>query len=114
MATIAPDEPTSLLENATEIINVWHTKHFRKAIVSFGVVVACGAIWCARMEFNVTDLRSKHEETTKAIVGTNAKVDKLDTKMDHGFEVLGTKIDKLSDDTHTLMGQEDAIRRLNP
>ena len=44
----------------------------------------------------------------------NTKTDKLSEKVDLGFNRLGDKMDKLSDDTHRLMGRADAIRGVNP
>ena len=107
-------EVGTIIENASGIVNVWHHPSYRKPIIYTCIIVACAAGWCAKMEFNVGDLRDKHVETTKAVADTNRKIDKLDSKVDHGIEVLGNKMDKLSDDTHTLMGEAKAIRNINP
>ena len=103
-----------LLENATGIIHVWQHKNYRKAIVSAGILVALATSWCLHMEFNVGDLKEKSANHLKAETDLNTKTDKLSEKVDLGFNRLGDKMDKLSDDTHRLMGRADAIRGINP
>ena len=66
------------------------------------------------MEFNVGDLKEKSANHLKAETDLNTKTDKLSEKVDLGFNRLGDKMDKLSDDTHRLMGRADAIRGVNP